>query len=209
MINTGASLCDTLVGRYMSVGISTPSTVLYGARRAGRMSLLLEEAIVLEAVVKMGCSELGLEFGAQTWSDHKLGNSRCKYSGLWTICCGNDSGSARALVPPTFVRANPRPAKLKWIINHPHTPPSITRTSRRRFGRTCVTECQSRTQLHVPDLIVLPTTRRVRAEQGTSSVSFLHIPSGFGQYNSPKLRAGAVHIRDYPPSVHIHTKVRG
>lgn len=36
----------------MSVGISTPFTVLYGARRAGRMSLLLEEAIVLEAVKK-------------------------------------------------------------------------------------------------------------------------------------------------------------
>jgi hypothetical protein len=64
MINTGASLCDTLVGRYMSVGISTSSTVLYGARRAGRMSLLLEEAIVLEAVVKMGCPVLGLESGA-------------------------------------------------------------------------------------------------------------------------------------------------
>ena len=79
MINTGASLCDALIGRYMSVGISTPSTVLYGARRAGRMSLLLlEEAIVLEAVVKMGCSVL--EFGAQTCSDQKFWNAECKYS---------------------------------------------------------------------------------------------------------------------------------
>ena len=78
MINTGASLCDALIGRYMSVGISTPSTVLYGARRAGRMSLLLEEAIVLEAVVKMGCSVL--EFGAQTCSDQKFWNADCKYS---------------------------------------------------------------------------------------------------------------------------------
>ena len=74
MINTGASLCDALIGRYMSVGISTPSTVLYGARRAGRMSLLLEEAIVLEAVKKkngMPGVRIGIcssdVVGSQTW----------------------------------------------------------------------------------------------------------------------------------------------
>ena len=32
--------------------------------------------------------------------------------------------------------------------------------------------------LQAAGLIVLPTTSKVRVEQGTSSVSFLHIPSG-------------------------------